>query len=202
MSIKRYEEGIDLFISLNEKESSEGERDKEQEGLMMAYYAISDVEKSFLIAKEISENVSLSESKRNLGALYLLRISMNRLEYDKALLLAESLIENADNQTAAEAAFLIAQIRYKQDDFAASIEQCIILLGKYGLYEQWTDKTYLLLVNNYMASGELLQAKATVNSILDNTENDTLKIKALDLLENITQLEKRVLTEENDSIDG
>ena len=163
---------------------------------------LSDVEKAFLIAQEISENVSLSESKRNLGALYLLRISMNRLEYDKALLLAESLIESADNQTAAEAAFIIAQIRYKQDDFAASIEQCIVLLGKYGLYEQWTDKTYLLLVNNYMASGELLQAKATLNSILDNTENDALKIKAVDLLENITQLEKRVLTEENDSIDG
>ena len=53
-----------------------------------------------------------------------------------------------------------------------------------------------------MASGELLQAKATLNSILDNTENDALKIKAEDLLENITQLEKRVLTEENDSIDG
>jgi len=117
-------------------------------------------------------------------------------------LLAESLIESADNQTGAEATFLIAQIRYKQDDFAASIEQCIILLGKYGLYEQWTDKTYLLLVNNYMASGELLQAKATLNSILDNTENDALKIKAVNLLENITQLEKRVLTEEKDSIDG
>jgi tetratricopeptide (TPR) repeat protein len=202
MSLKRYDQAIDLFILLNENASSERERDQAQEGLMMAYYDISDVEKAFLIAQEISENVSLSESKRNLGALYLLRISMDRLEYDKALLLAESLIESADNQTAAEAAFNIAQIRYKQDDFAASIEQCIVLLGKYGLYEQWTDKTYLLLVNNYMASGELLQAKATLNSILDNTENDALKIKAVDLLENITQLEKRVLTEENDSIDG
>ena len=59
---------------------------------MMAYYDMSDVEKAFLIAQEISENVSLSESKRNLGVLYLLRISMNRLEYDKALLLAESLM--------------------------------------------------------------------------------------------------------------
>ena len=124
------------------------------------------------------------------------------LAYDKALSLAESLIESADNQTAAEAAFIIAQIRYNQDDYATSVEQCIVLLGKYGLYEQWTDKTYLLLVNNYMASGELLQAKATLNSILDNTENDALKIKAADLLESINQLEKTVLTEENDSIDG
>ena len=38
-------------------------------------------------------------------------------------------------------------------------------------------RAYMLKVYNYMASGELLQAKATVNSILDNTENDTLKIK-------------------------
>ena len=202
INLKKYYQAIDLFILLNENASSERERDQAREGLMMAYYDISDDKKAFLIAQEISENVSLSESKRNLGALYLLRISMNRLEYDKALSLAESLIESADNQTAAEAAFITAQIRYKQDDYATSIEQCIVLLGKYGSYEQWTDKTYLLLVNNYMASGELLQAKATLNSILDNTENDALKIKAEDLLENITKLEKRVLMEENDSIDG
>lgn len=202
MSLKRYDQAIDLFLLLNENASSERELDQAQEGLMMAYYEINDVEKALLIAQEISENITLSEPKRNLGALYLLRISMNMLAYDKALSLAESLIESADNQTAAEAAFIIAQIRYNQDDYATSVEQCIVLLGKYGLYEQWTDKTYLLLVNNYMASGELLQAKATLNSILDNTENDALKIKAADLLESINQLEKTVLTEENDSIDG
>ena len=202
MSLKRYDQAIDLFLLLNENASSERELDQAQEGLMMAYYDINDVEKALLIAQEISENITLSEPKRNLGALYLLRISMNMLAYDKALPLAESLIESSDNQTAAEATFIIAQIRYNQDDYATSIEQCIVLLGKYGLYEQWTDKTYLLLVNNYMASGELLQAKATLNSILDNTENDALKIKAADLLESINQLEKTVLTEENDSIDG
>ena len=85
---------------------------------------------------------------------------------------------------------LIAQIHFNQSNHTASIEQCIVLLGKYGLYEQWTDKTYLLLVNNYMASGELLQAKATLNSILDNSVNEELKIKAEDLLESVSELEK------------
>ena len=202
MKLKRYDHAIDLFLLLNENASSERELYQAEEGLMMAYYASNDVENAFPIAQGISVNVALSESKRNLGALYLLRISMNRLEYDKALLLAESLIKSTDNQMAAEAAFIMAKIRYQQDDYTTSIEQCIILLGKYGLYEQWTDKTYLLLVNNYMASGELLQAKATLNSILDNTENDALKIEAEDLLESISQLEKTVLTGENDSIDG
>ena len=202
MSLKRYDQAIDLFLLLNENASSERELGQAQEGLMTAYYASNNVEKALPIAQEMSENITLSESKRNLGNLYLLRIAMNNLEYDKALLLAESLIESTDNQTGAEAAFTMAEIRYKENDYPASIEQCIILLGKYGLYEQWTDKTYLLLVDNYMASGELLQAKATLNSILENTENDVLKIKAEDLLEDITQLEKIVLTEEKDSIDG
>jgi tetratricopeptide (TPR) repeat protein len=202
MSLKRYDQAIDLFLLLNENASSERELGQAQDGLMTAYYASNNVEKALPIAQEMSENITLSESKRNLGNLYLLRIAMNNLEYDKALLLAESLIESTDNQTGAEAAFTMAEIRYKENDYPASIEQCIILLGKYGLYEQWTDKTYLLLVDNYMASGELLQAKATLNSILENTENDVLKIKAEDLLEDITQLEKIVLTEEKDSIDG
>ena len=202
MSLKRYEQAIDLFLLLNENANSERELGQAQEGLMMAYYASNNVEKALPIAQEMSENITLPESKRNLSALYLLRIAMKNLEYDKALLLAESLIESTDNHTGAEAAFTLAEIRYKENDYPASIEQCIILLGKYGLYEQWTDKAYLLLVDNYMASGELLQAKATLNSILENTKNDALKIKAEDLLEDITQLEKIVLTEEKDSIDG
>ena len=42
MSLKKYDQAIDLFILLNENASSERERDQAQEGLMMAYYDISD----------------------------------------------------------------------------------------------------------------------------------------------------------------
>ncbi|MAJ50606.1 MAG: hypothetical protein CMB82_03195 [Flammeovirgaceae bacterium] len=202
MNLNRYDQAINLFLLLSENANSERELDQAQEGLMMAYYANKDTENALEIAQKMSINIALSESKRNFASLYLLRIAMNSREYDKGLLLAASLIESTDYQIAAEAAFIMAQIRYNQDNYTASIEQCIILLGKYGLYEQWTDKTYLLLVNNYMASGELLQAKATINSILDNTDNEALKIKAEELLESVNQLEKTVLTKENDSIDG
>ena len=51
-----------------------------------------------------------------------------------------------------------------------------------------------------MASGELLQAKATLNSILDNSINEELKIKAEDLLESVSKMEKTVLSQENDSM--
>tara|TARA_A100001015_G_scaffold321385_1_gene451855 strand:- start:144 stop:3194 length:3051 start_codon:yes stop_codon:yes gene_type:complete len=200
MRLKKYDQAIDLFLLLNENASSKRELNQANEGLMMAYYADDDAENALPIAQEMSTNVALSESKRNLAILYLLRISMDSLEYDKALLLAATLIKSTDDEIGAEAAFIMAQIQYNQDNYNASIEQCIVLLGKYGLYKQWTDKTYLLLVDNYMASGELLQAKATLNSILDNSDNVDLKMKAEDLLESVSKLEKTVLFDENDSI--
>ena len=61
--------------------------------------------------------------------------------------------------------------------------------------------------NNYI-SGELLQAKATLNSILDNSVNVELKIKAEDLLESVSELKKQYFPQEirsiqeNDSTDG
>ena len=200
IKLKKYDQAIDLYLQLIENANSKRELDQANEGLMMAYYANDDVENTFSIATEMSTNVSLSESKRNLAILYLLRISMDSFEYDKALLLATSLINSTNDEIGAEAAFLIAQIHYNQINYTESIEMCIVLLGKYGLYEQWTDKAYLLLASNYMASGELLQAKATLNSILDNSVNEELKIKAEDLLENVSKLEKTVLSQENDSI--
>ena len=199
IKLKKYDQAIDLYLQLIENANSKRELDQANEGLMMAYYANDDVENTFSIATEMSTNVSLSESKRNLAILYLLRISMDSFEYDKALLLATSLINSTYDEIGAEAAFLIALIHFNQSNHTASIEQCIVLLGKYGLYEQWTDKTYLLLVNNYMASGELLQAKATLNSILDNSVNEELKIKAEDLLESVSELEKTVFSQENNS---
>ena len=208
MRLDRYDQAIDLFLLLIENANSKRELDQANEGLMMSYYANDDAENALPIATEMSTNVSLSESKKNLATLYLLRISMDSFEDDKALLLATSLINSTNDEIGAEAAFLMAKIHYNQSNYTASIEQCILLLGKYGLYEQWTDKTYLLLVKNYMASGELLQARATLNSILDNSVNVELKNKAEDLLESVMQLEKTVLsqendsTQENDSIDG
>ena len=143
--LKRYDKAIDLFLLLIENANSKRELDQAKEGLMMAYYANDDAENALPIATEMSTNVSLSESKRNLAILYLLRISMDSFEYDKALLLATALINSTNDEIGAEAAFLIAQIHFNQSNHTASIEQCIVLLGKYGLYEQWTDKTYLLL---------------------------------------------------------
>ena len=103
--LKRYDKAIDLFLLLIENANSKRELDQANEGLMMAYYANDDAEKNALpIATEMSTNVSLSESKRNL-VLYLLRISMDSFEYDKALLLATALINSTNDEIGAEAAF-------------------------------------------------------------------------------------------------
>ena len=61
---------------------------------------------------------------------------------------------------------------------------------------------YILLVENYMASGELLQSKATLKSILENTKNEELRIKALELSAKVEQLEQDLFITEKDTIDG
>lgn len=53
-----------------------------------------------------------------------------------------------------------------------------------------------------MASGELLQSKATLKSILENTKNEELRIKALELSAKVEQLEQDLFITEKDTIDG
>ena len=102
----------------------------------------------------------------------------------------------------AEASYLLAEIYYNEEKFNESIDFCISLIGKFGIYQEWTDRAYILLVENYMASGELLQSKATLKSILENTKNEELRIKALELSAKVEQLEQDLFITEKDTIDG
>ena len=57
--------------------------------------------------------------------------------------------------------------------------------NKYSSYEYWIAKTFILIADNYYAQGNSFQAKATLESIVQNYDGD-----AVVLAEAKTKLEK------------
>lgn len=98
------------------------------------------------------------------------------------------------SEKAVEAKYMVAKILFELNDYKRSLDTCFRLKNKYSSYEYWIAKTFILMADNYTAQGNAFQAKATLQSIVENYEGD----KAV-LDEAKTKLEKIKSDEMNQS---
>jgi TolA-binding protein len=80
--------------------------------------------------------------------------------------------EHPVNERCVEAKYMVAKILFEQQNYKASQDTCFKLKNRYASYEYWVVKTFLLIADNYAALGNAFQAKATLESIVNNYEGD------------------------------
>jgi hypothetical protein len=54
----------------------------------------------------------------------------------------------------------------------ASQKTCFDLINKLSGYDYWVAKTYILLADDYVGLKDTFQAKATLQSVIDNYKGD------------------------------
>jgi tetratricopeptide (TPR) repeat protein len=98
----------------------------------------------------------------------------NLNDYDNALKELAYVIKNANNEQAAQAKYTTAKIYFLKKNYKQSEKECMEYTDAFPSYEYYLGKTYLLLADIYINNNNLLQAKATLQSLLDNytTQDD------------------------------
>jgi TolA-binding protein len=81
-------------------------------------------------------------------------------------------VTNTKTVVAAEAKYNIARVQYLKGEYKASQKTCFELIKDLPNYDYWVTKTFLLLADNYVALKDNFQAKATLQSIIDNYKGD------------------------------
>jgi tetratricopeptide (TPR) repeat protein len=92
-------------------------------------------------------------------------------QFDNAMLMFERTTELAKDKNGAEAQYYIGLILNQLDDYNNSNEALYVIPEQYGMYSEWLDKGFLLVAENFIAMKEYFQAKATLQSIIDNSSN-------------------------------
>jgi TolA-binding protein len=95
----------------------------------------------------------------------------------------------------AESKFNMARIKYQQEDYNASETAIFALINAYGSQEFWKIKAFMLLSDVYVAKVDYFQAKATLQSIMDNVSDEAIQAEAM-------QKYQRILDIENGSSEG
>jgi len=109
---------------------------------------------------------------------------------------AEALIEftwvdkESSGKMGAESKFNIARIQYKQAKYDASETSIFQLINKYPSQEFWKVKAFMLLSDVYVAKKDYFQAKATLQSIMDNVLDEIVQAEAMSKYEKILSLEQ------------
>lgn len=92
-----------------------------------------------------------------------------------------------ENVFGAEANYQLGMIAFGSGDHDKSLDLLFELNTNYGSYTQWVDRSYLLIAKNYIKKDELFQAKATLRSIIQHSNNEEVKEESILILNQIEQ---------------
>jgi tetratricopeptide (TPR) repeat protein len=81
-------------------------------------------------------------------------------------------VANTKTISAAEAKYNIARVEYLKGHYKASQKTCFDLVKDLPNYDYWVTKTFILLADNYLGLKDTFQAKATLQSVIDNYKGD------------------------------
>ena len=169
-------------------DQSENKKDKYNAytGLMEITKAKSDYSKMIMYADLILEEAAVNANAINEAYLNKGMANYNQGKYEEAKVSFQNAVEAAKDEFAAESQYMIALMQYNSKKYQESINTLFELNKNFGSYAEWLGKSFLLIADNYYAMEEIFQAKATLNSIIENADSRVLKDEAqlkLDLIE-------------------
>jgi len=193
-----YVEALDLYAKLEEI-ASKPENDKDAKtGLMRTNFILENFDQSIVEATKVMGITNIDESleveAHYVKATSAFKTGNNELalqEYENACSLSQG-------ELAAESQYYIALIHYSNEELEQAEEETFVLINQYSSYDEWFARGFILLADIYVKTGNLFQAKHTLQSIIDNYQGDDLKQIAIEKLNAILEMEKIENTPENE----
>lgn len=198
LKLDRDREAVGNYQLLGSAARNPREKYLAREGLMKAYQSI-DGDSAIYFADEILVANWKPINGEHSAKLTKMRLFMEQDRMKEAKAIANQLRQESSNEVGAEAAYQYSAILAAESDQEGANQSIFQLLNEFASYSEWTDRGYLLLIDNYIALDELLQAEATANSIIEKSTNEELKLQAAIRLEQVKALELELLKQEQDS---
>jgi tetratricopeptide (TPR) repeat protein len=163
-------------------------------GLMDAYYGQNKHDSVIYFADQIVNTGNATLSAQNKALLYRGKVAFAKGNYDKAIDEFLKTLNSAQDENGAEAQYLMGEAQYKQKQYKQSLETLFQLNKNFAAYEKWRGKGFLLIADNYMALNEPFQAKATLNSIIENAPDKELVAAARTKLKDLESRPQQTAT--------
>jgi len=118
------------------------------------------------------------------------KILLSNGEIDNAREEFFEVTQQSSGKLGAEAKFNIARIHYDKGEYDISEQEVFGLIREYPSQEYWKVEAFMLLSDVYVGKEDLFQAKATLQSIIDNVDDEEVMQRAIAKYQAIVKLEE------------
>lgn len=168
---KNYSKAIEQFTKLEQNADMRDNILAAQTGLIRSFYFNKNYDQAIVYAQKLINGEKVSNETMNEAHLVWGRSAME-LNDLAAAKKEYTIISKQSSQTGAEAKYMLALIDFKMGNFKASQNKCYDVANQVPSYDYWIAKSFILLADNFVELKDNFQAKATLQSILDNYEKD------------------------------
>jgi len=171
------------YQELKDRAQNDKERCHALVGMMKASYALQQHEETQQYASQIiALGGDLPAHVTNEALLFLGKVAMQRGKHQEAQAQFIQIVQKTQDKHAVEAQYLLAQSYYATQAYQLSLEALFQLNKQFPTYQEWTNKSFLLIAQNYSALNEDQKAKATLQSIIDHAEEKEIIANAQQML--------------------
>ncbi|MEM9992123.1 MAG: tetratricopeptide repeat protein, partial [Bacteroidota bacterium] len=169
-----------------------------QLGALRSAYRANLADEILKIADKVANNSVANQEEKAQANFYLGKVAYDKKDYTRALSAFNKVVANSDNEQTAEARYLIAYIYYLQRDLNTAQEITISSNRESSSYPFWVAKSVILLADILTEKGDLFNAQATLEALIDNYDGDANLVASAE--EKLRILNKRI--EGNSRIDN
>jgi len=187
---KDYQKAFSAYQTLVQISSYKENTYEALQGMMRSAYLLKDCVNAKDAAGKVIANALATTEDITEAHYYIAKCAMDNLEYETAFNEYSIVAKSTKTIIGAEALYNLADIYYLQKNYKKSSDECFEVINLLPTYDYWIAKSYILLADNYTAQNNAFQAKATLQSIIDNYKGEDLVDEAKHKLGSIQEQEE------------
>jgi TolA-binding protein len=190
--LKNFIEAANYYSLLKRIASQQENRLEAMRGLLRCQFKLQQFAEAAPNAIELLQQKGIAADDQLMGEFVVAKNDQLNGRNDQALLGYKLLLNRGKSEITAESQYQIAQIYLQSNKFGEAEKAGFEVIKKYGSYDNWVTKSYLLIGDVYFKQNDLFNAEATYKSVLDNATIPELKKEAGEKLIQIIAAKEKV----------
>ncbi|WP_460908998.1 tetratricopeptide repeat protein [Spirosoma areae] len=175
---KNFPRAIRNYQIILSKASNKAEQVSAQLGLMDTYFAFPKPDSAAAVAREVIAAGNVVPAAQNRAQLMLGKVAFGKGDYKTAQADFEKTIALAKDINGAEAQYYLGDMLFRQKKYKESVALLLKFNEQFSEFDYWKGKAFILVSDNNVALDETAQAKAVLNSIIENSSDETIIAEA------------------------
>jgi tetratricopeptide (TPR) repeat protein len=188
--LKEYEKALELFKQLASATTKSELIAEAQRGAIRCHYNLKDWESGKQMALELLSNSISNADDKSFAEIILAYSDQISKSYLSSTAYFTSVANRNNASLGAEARFQIASNYYQLKQLDQSEKAAMKCIEETGSYEYWVTQSYILLGDIFLSQKDYFNAKATLQSVVENCSIVSLREIAAQKLKSVENEER------------